>query len=51
MSILSNIMENLQPFLAAQSQLFPDGQLEDILGLEIKKYEQRMKESSGKYSG
>uniref|UniRef100_A0A8C7SXB7 Cilia- and flagella-associated protein 206 n=1 Tax=Oncorhynchus mykiss TaxID=8022 RepID=A0A8C7SXB7_ONCMY len=37
---------NLQPFLAAQSQLFPDGQLEDILGLEIKKYEQRMKESS-----
>uniref|UniRef100_A0A8C7F100 Cilia- and flagella-associated protein 206 n=1 Tax=Oncorhynchus kisutch TaxID=8019 RepID=A0A8C7F100_ONCKI len=46
LSILSNIMENLQPFLAAQSQLFPDGQLEDILGLEIKKYEQRMKESS-----
>ncbi|XP_055728956.1 cilia- and flagella-associated protein 206-like isoform X1 [Salvelinus fontinalis] len=46
LSILSNIMENLQPFLAAQSQLFPDGQLEDILGSEIKKYEQRMKESS-----
>uniref|UniRef100_A0A674E266 Cilia- and flagella-associated protein 206 n=1 Tax=Salmo trutta TaxID=8032 RepID=A0A674E266_SALTR len=46
LSILSNIMENLQPFLAAQSQLFPDGQLEDVLGSEIKKYEQRMKESS-----
>ncbi|XP_041721406.1 cilia- and flagella-associated protein 206 isoform X2 [Coregonus clupeaformis] len=46
LSILGNMMENLQPFLAAQSQLFPDGQLEDILGSEIKNYEQRMKESS-----
>uniref|UniRef100_A0A3P8YKT7 Cilia- and flagella-associated protein 206 n=1 Tax=Esox lucius TaxID=8010 RepID=A0A3P8YKT7_ESOLU len=46
LSIFRNITVNLRPFLAAQSQLFPNGQLEDMLGSETKSDEERLKESS-----
>ncbi|KAJ8008919.1 hypothetical protein DPEC_G00083420 [Dallia pectoralis] len=46
LDILSSIMVNLRPFLAAQSQLFLDGQLEDMLGLQPKSDAERLKDSS-----
>ncbi|XP_062323628.1 cilia- and flagella-associated protein 206 [Osmerus eperlanus] len=47
LSILGNLLINLQPFLTAQSRMFSDVQLESLLeGSEVKNDEQRMKESS-----
>ncbi|XP_056150513.1 cilia- and flagella-associated protein 206 isoform X1 [Lampris incognitus] len=47
LKILANVVENLRPFLAAQSQIFPEAQLEKLLeGSEVKSDEQRMAESS-----
>ena len=48
LSILGNLLINLQPFLTAQSRMFSDVQLENLLeGSEVKSDEQRMTESSG----
>ncbi|XP_046877984.1 cilia- and flagella-associated protein 206 [Hypomesus transpacificus] len=47
LSILGNLLINLQPFLTAQSRMFSDVQLESLLeGSEVKSDEQRMTESS-----
>ncbi|KAM4633453.1 cilia- and flagella-associated protein 206 [Polymixia lowei] len=47
LNILDNVVLNLQPFLAAQSQLFSAAQLDNLLeGSEVKTDEQRMTESS-----
>lgn len=47
LSILGNVMVSLQPFLTAQSELLPEGQLDELLErVEVKDDEQRMKESS-----
>ncbi|KAL0967306.1 hypothetical protein UPYG_G00250550 [Umbra pygmaea] len=46
LSIIRDMMVNLQPFRVAQAQLFPDNQLEDILGSEVKSDEERRNQSS-----
>lgn len=45
---LSNVMLNLQPFVASRAKLFPASYLDGLLeGSEAKTDEQRMAESSG----
>ncbi|KAG7460646.1 hypothetical protein MATL_G00200970 [Megalops atlanticus] len=47
LSVLSKLVENLRPFLAAQGRLVPRDQFEVLLeDLEVKSDEQRMKDSS-----
>ncbi|KAM3850306.1 cilia- and flagella-associated protein 206-like [Diretmus argenteus] len=47
LKVLDNVAVNLQPFLAAQSKLFPEAKLDELLeGSEVKTDEQRMVESS-----
>ncbi|XP_029902991.1 cilia- and flagella-associated protein 206 [Myripristis murdjan] len=48
LSILDNTAVNLQPFLAAQSQIFSEAQLDELLGgSEVKTDEHRIIDSSG----
>ncbi|MBN3323131.1 CF206 protein, partial [Atractosteus spatula] len=48
LSVLSNMVASLQPFLETQAQLLPDSLLAPLLeGLEVQSDEQRMIQSSG----
>ncbi|MBN3301798.1 CF206 protein, partial [Amia calva] len=48
LTVLRNMVANLQPFLVSQSQLLPDSHLESLLeGLEVETDEHRMARSSG----
>ncbi|XP_071391102.1 cilia- and flagella-associated protein 206 [Centroberyx affinis] len=47
LNILDSMVVNLQPFLAAQSEIFTEAQLDELLdGAEVKTDEQRMAESA-----
>lgn len=48
LDILGDTVANLRPFLASQSQIFPEASLDRLLeGSEVKTDEQRMATSSG----